>query len=184
MSRRQKIIAKGEALLLIDTVGKKIDPLVTALAEFKTFKQEELLELDDQIAAKAIEVGARKKVFDEELEKGKWKKVEDFVEGSGRVLITQETLDDNTAKYKKLSHKFDKLTASIDKEVSSKLDSERKLQALEHQCQMKALEAQNNTYTSEILNLQKSITRMESELKDQKDLTGRFAVSRVDKQNN
>ena len=175
MSRRQKAIAKTEITQLFESVGKKIDPLVAALAELKAFKEEEFFELEDKIAEKKAETEVKLKEFEEQLERRKWSLVETYATKNNRVVLTEDSHDEMQNALTKAQGQIAALQKDADATIKSKVAAELKIARLEFDCKMATVKAENDTCIRQIENLQQSIDRLESELKDQKKLTGRFA---------
>lgn len=150
----------------------------TAVNDLKELK-ETLSEVDDEIIARAAINSQKIEQMNKDYTDNKIRAVNTAVKELGKVIITQEELDDLRSQVEKVKTESKETIASQISLYKASLDEKTaqalQVQKLQHECETAQLNAEAEAHKKEVLNLKENLERMVCELKSQKKLTADLA---------
>ena len=146
--------------------------------EIKIYK-DSLVDLEEEVSNKYAENQARLTKLRQELEDNKIRTLNEAATSIGKVIIAQDELDELKGQVEKMKaqHKeaLSQARDEIDEKVKLQVEQKINVLRLEHECRTAELSASNKNYEREIVNMEKTLKRMQEELNSQKELTANIA---------
>lgn len=177
-TRAKNIREKNQVVKLVKDLNKKMESFEETVQELKILK-ETIEELDDQVREQEAKNSREMSRLNQELKDNKFKVVNDVVQTLGKVIISNDELNElkNDSAYWKNQYNNLKQSSEEDvkQRVNEQLDKQLKILELQNQNKLSRLEADRDAFNKEIENYKSTITRMSEELDSQKRLTADIA---------
>lgn len=185
--RSRKVKESAQLVKLVKDLNKRMESFEDSVNELKSMK-DSITELNEQVALQESQNEETLKRLRDDLRENKLKAISEVTQSMGKVVISQEDLQEYQKEISRWKEECNKIKASVQKEIKEAVDDQlsRQLKILELQNENKTskLVATCESYKNEISNLKETIGRMTSELDSQKKLTADVARVRSEPQNN
>lgn len=179
-STKTRKLEKSELIKLVTELNRRMEDFEDSVNKLRDLK-DSILEMDDNIAQQAIINKTKIDQINREFEDNKIRAVNNAVKDLGKVLISEEELDELKNELlkireqgrKELQDKIELAKSNYEEKLTHALD----VKQLQHDCDTAKLKAEVETYKKEVENLNNTLNRMADELKSQKQLTSEIACA-------
>lgn len=180
MSHRATLKDKAIVKKLVKDLNKRIEDLITCVEDIKIIS-ETAEETHDTVVNQEIINEEKIKKLNEDLKENRKKTLYEAAKKDGKVLISDEDLQELHNTINKLKTEKEELLSDNNEDVSNKVNlaikNKLELQKLEFECIKATLEAKLQSSQAENKSLEAAIKRMSEELESQKTLTSNLALA-------
>jgi hypothetical protein len=184
-SRAKALKEKNVVVSLVKDLNKRMSDFEDSVSDLKILK-DSILEMNDEILRQESENTSELLKLKNNLIENKTKILKDTAAEIGKVLISQDELNELRNEVTKFKNEAVSMKNNMDKLIKEKVTEEvvnkLKFQKMENEIETAQLVAATDNYKVQIESLNQTIERMSKELDSQKDLTA--SVCNVSKTRN
>lgn len=177
-SRARTLREKNQVVKLVKDLIKRMDSFEDSVGELKILS-ETITDMNDQLASQEADNVEKMRQLKDALRDNKLKALNETVEGMGRVIISQDELEEfknEAARWKEECTRVkEECRSDVKTQVDEQLERNLKILELQHENKLASFKATNEALNAEVNNLKETIKRMSQELESQKKLTADVA---------
>jgi predicted TIM-barrel fold metal-dependent hydrolase len=177
-ARARKLKEQNQVLKLVKDLNKRMESFEDTVQELKILK-DSITDMNDQLTEQEASNVETLRKLREDLKENKLRALNEAVQTMGKVIVSEEDLEDYKQEVQKWKEEASRVKASVQTEikekVSEQLEKQMKILELQNENRTSKLTSACDSYKTEVANLKETIARMSAELDSQKRLTADVA---------